>query len=167
MSRFRARTVFWVACLAFVGSLAWVAIGVGGDLPAQFDGSGAVTRRESSSSFVLSLGGGGAVLAALFGGGRWWIPRLPSQMINLPSIDAHRYWTAPERRSDFDSMISGDLEWIGAASFALLTWMTVVSGTAGESVSVWLLAIPTAAFVVGIVAYAVYIIRGGKYRVRP
>lgn len=51
---------------------------------------------------------------------------------------------------------------------ALLTWMTVVAGTTGSddgSVSTWVLAAPTVAYVLGIAGYAVYVIRGGKYRV--
>lgn len=165
MNSSRSRIAFWLSCSAFAAVVVWVAATSVDEIPAHFDAAGTVTRRDSVRSFVLSLGGIGLVLATVFGGGRWWIPRVPAQMINLPSVDAHRYWTNPVRRREFDRMISDDLEWIGAATLTLLAWMTAVSGSATESVSVWLLAVPTVLFVGGLISFAVYRARGGKYRV--
>jgi hypothetical protein len=166
--RHASRTAFWASCLVFVLSLVFVAATSDGDVPAHFDGSGVVTRTESPWSFVATMAGVGLALGVLFAGARRWIRYIPAQMINLPDPRAHRYWTHPAQRATFDHMIAEDLEWIGAATIALLTWMTVVAGTTGSddgSVSTWVLAAPTVAYVLGIAGYAMYVIRGGKYRV--
>lgn len=165
MREMLSRVVLWLSCAGFAVALVWLAVSADGDVPAHFDGSGVVTRRESASSFILSMAGV-AACAVLFASVRVWISRLPAQAINLPSAKAHRYWTDPVRRSEFDRKMSEDLEWIGAATIVLLSWFSVVAGTArGDSVSVWLLAVPTAVYLLGILGYAIYVVRGGKYRV--
>ncbi|MGA9870935.1 MAG: hypothetical protein WBQ44_07325 [Rhodococcus sp. (in: high G+C Gram-positive bacteria)] len=160
-----SQLAIWVACSLFAASLVWLATTAGDTVPAHFDGSGSVTRTDSTSSFLLSMGLTALALTALFAGARVLLPRLPGGAVNLPSRDAHAYWTAPENRAEFDRRMSEDLEWIGAATLLLLTWFTLVSGTAEVAVSVWALAVPTVAYIAALLGYAVYAVRGGRYRV--
>lgn len=78
----------------------------------------------------------------------------------------HDYWTAPENRPTLNRKMAEDLDWMGAATALLLAWIVGVSGsTVGDSVSVWVLAVPTTLYLLAILAYVVFIIKGGRYRV--
>ena len=135
-------------------------------MPAHFDGSGQVDRTESKQSFLLTMGGIGFALVGLFASTAWWFPKIPASMVNLPSRTVHEYWTAAENRPELNRKMAEDLEWIGAGTALLLAWITGVAGaTTGDSVSVWVLAVPTGLYMLAIVGYVVYIVKGGRYRV--
>lgn len=86
--------------------------------------------------------------------------------IKLPSPQAHRYWTAPERRAKFDRRVASDLEWIGASALALLASLLVVVGsTTTGAVSPVALAGPTAAYLVTALGYSAYMVCRPRYRV--
>ncbi|MBY4213879.1 hypothetical protein HQO42_24805 [Rhodococcus fascians] len=161
-----SRAALLLSSLVFVGSLVWVAVTAGDEIPAHFDGSGQVDRMDSKLSFLLTMGATGFVLIGLFASVGWWLPKLPAQMVNLPSRRLHEYWTSPENRPELNRKMAEDLDWIGVASALLMSWIGVVAGTVtGESVSVWLFAVPTALYVIAILGYAVYVFKGGRYRI--
>lgn len=162
----RSRTVLWLACTVFAAVWIWVAATAGAELPGQFDASGTVTRWDSTWSFLGPIGGIAVALAVTVAGVRPLIRRVPAHAINLPSRTAHRYWIDPVNRGEFDRRIAEDVEWIGAATMALLAWITAVSGlTTADSVSVWVLAVPTVLYLAGALGYCVFMIRGPRYRV--
>ncbi|WP_255182516.1 hypothetical protein [Rhodococcus sp. 06-1460-1B] len=161
-----SRVALSLTTLVFIGALMWVAVTAGDVLPAHFTGSGRVDRVESKSSFLLTTGGIGFVLIGFFASVGWWLPRLPAQLVNLPSRRMHDYWTAPENRPTLNRKMAEDLDWMGAATALLLAWIVGVSGsTVGHSVSVWVLAVPTVLYLLAILGYVVFIIKGGRYRV--
>ncbi|MGF0313640.1 hypothetical protein [Rhodococcus sp. IEGM1428] len=161
-----SRAALLLSSLVFIGSLVWVAVTAGDVLPAHFTGSGQVDRVESKSSFLLTTGGIGLVLIGFFASVGWWLPRLPAQLVNLPSRRMHDYWTAPENRPTLNRKMAEDLDWMGAASALLLAWIVGVSGsTVGDSVSVWVLVVPTALYLLAILGYVVFMIRGGRYSI--
>ena len=155
-----------VSVILFFAVLGFVGVVAGDEVPAHFDGSGNVTRMESTAPFLLVTGGIGLAIALLFGTARRWIPKVPAQLINMPSVKTHDYWTAPEQRPQLDRMIAEDLEWVGAATMVLIAWVAAVSGTTtGKSVGVWMLVVPTVLYTVGVVGYVVFVISSGRYRV--
>jgi hypothetical protein len=161
-----SRAALLLSSLVFVGSLVWVAVTAGTEIPAHFDGSGQVDRMDSKLSFLLTMGGTGFLLIGLFASVGWWLPKLPAQMVNLPSRRLHEYWTSAEKRPELNRKMAEDLDWIGVASALLMSWIGVVAGTVtGESVSVWLFAVPTALYVIAILGYAVHVFKGGRYRI--
>ncbi|WP_415977066.1 hypothetical protein [Rhodococcus sp. 077-4] len=161
-----SRAALLLSTLVFVGVLIWVAVTAGDVLPAHFTASGQVDRVETKSSFLLTTGGIGLVLIGFFASVGWWLPRLPAQLVNLPSRRMHDYWTASENRPALNRKMAEDLDWMGAATALLLAWIVGVSGrTVGHSVSAWVLAVPTALYLLAILGYTVFIIKGGRYRV--
>jgi uncharacterized membrane protein len=60
-------------------------------------------------------------MALLFLGVTVLINRVPNDWINLPNKD---YWLAPERRALTLNAISGQMEWLAAATVALLIGLT-------------------------------------------
>ncbi len=161
-----SRVALSFTTLVFVGALMWVAVTAGDVLPAHFTGSGRVDRVESKSSFLLTTGGIGFALIGFFATIRWWLPKVPAQLVNLPSRRMHEYWTTPEHRPELNRKMAEDLRWIGSATALLFAWIVVVSGTAtGDSVSVWVLAVPTAIYLLGVLGYVVFMIRGARYRI--
>ncbi|MEU3474338.1 hypothetical protein [Rhodococcus sp. NPDC006774] len=161
-----SRVALSFTALVFVGALMWVAVTAGDVLPAHFTGSGRVDRVEPKSSFLLTTGGIGFVLIGFFASVGWWLPRLPAQLVNLPTRRMHDYWTSPENRPTLDRKMAEDLDWMGAATALLLAWIVGVAGTTvGDSVSVWVLAVPTALYVLAILGYVVFVVKGGRYRI--
>lgn len=161
-----SRLALVLSTLVFIGALTWLAVTAGDHVPAHFDGSGQVDRTESKQSFLLTMGGIGFALVGLFASTAWWFPKIPASMVNLPSRTVHEYWTAAENRPELNRKMAEDLEWIGAGTALLLAWITGVAGaTTGDSVSVWVLAVPTGLYMLAILGYVVYIIKGGRYRV--
>lgn len=162
----RSRIALLLSSLLFLASLVWVAMTADDQLPAHFTADGTVDRTESKTSFLVTMGGIGFALILMFGSARWWIGRIPGHLVNMPSAQAHAYWTSPERRPEFDRKISEDLEWIGGATTLLLTWMVVVAGlTTGDSLSAWVFALPTGVFMASVFGYVIYVIKGSRYRV--
>ncbi|MDV6263701.1 hypothetical protein [Rhodococcoides yunnanense] len=161
-----SRDALLLSSLVFIGVLVWVALTAGDEIPAHFDGSGQVDRMDSKLSFLLTMGGTGFVLIGLFASVRWWFPKLPAQFVNLPTRHMHEYWTADENRSALNRKVPEDLDWIGVATMLLFAWIAGVAGTTtGDSVSAWVLAVPTALYLLAILGYVVFIIKGGRYRV--
>lgn len=161
-----SRWALVLSTLVFAGALTWLGITASDQIPAHFDGSGQVDRVDSKLSFLLTMGGIGFALIGFFATVGLWLPKVPAQMVNLPSRRMHDYWTAAENRPALNRKLAADLEWIGAATTILLAWVVVVAGTTtGEAVSVWVFAVPAALYVSAIVGYAVFIVRGGRYRV--
>lgn len=156
----------WLAFAVFAAVWIWMAATAGEQLPVRFDSSGAVTNRDSTWSFLAVTGGVGvavtiasAVAPALFS-------RVPAQAISLPNPAAHRYWTDPANRAEFDRKVGADSQVMGGATVLLLAWVVAVSGSAtGHAVSTWVLAVPTVVYLVGILGYCAYLTRGARYRV--
>ncbi|MBY4130886.1 hypothetical protein HQO83_21045 [Rhodococcus fascians] len=161
-----SRAALLLSSLVFIGALVWVALTAGDEVPAHFTGSGQVDRMESTASFLLTTGGIGLVLIGFFVSIGWWLPKVPAQLINLPSRRMHDYWTSAENRPELNRKMAEDLQWIGAATALLLAWIVGVSGTAvGDSVSVWVLAVPTTLYLLIVLGYVVFMIKGGRYRI--
>ncbi len=161
-----SRAALLLSSLVFIGALAWVALTAGDEVPAHFDGSGQVDRMDSRLSFLLTMGGTGFVMIGLFVSVGRWLPKLPAQMVNLPSRRLHEYWTSSENRPELNRKMSEDLEWIGAVTALLFAWICVVAGTTTDaSVSVWVFAVPTVLYVVSILGYAAFVFKGGRYRI--
>ena len=161
-----SRAALLLSSLVFIGALVWVAVTADNEIPAHFDGAGHVTRMDSKVSFLLTTGGIGFVLIGMFASVGWWLPKLPAQMVNLPSRRLHEYWTSPENRPELNRKMSEDLDWIGVFSALLLAWMCVVAGsTTGASANVWMFVVPTVLYVVAILGYAAFVFSGGRYRI--
>jgi len=161
-----SRAALLLSSLVFIGVLVWVAVTAGDEIPAHFDGSGQVDRMDSKLSFLLTMGGTGFVMIGLFVSVGWWLPKVPAQLVNLPSRRLHEYWTAPENRPELNRKISDDLDWIGVASALLFAWICVVAGTTtGASVSAWVFVVPTVLYVVVILGYAAFAFMGSRYRI--
>ncbi|MDZ7914725.1 MAG: hypothetical protein U5N21_14310 [Rhodococcus sp. (in: high G+C Gram-positive bacteria)] len=161
-----SRAALLLSTLVFIGALIWVGVTAGDQVPAHFDGSGQVDRMETKLSFLLTMGGVGFAMIVLFASIGWWFPKVPATMVNLPSRTMHEYWTAAENRPELNRKMAEDLEWIGAATALLFAWITGVAGaTTGGSVSMWVLAVPTAIYMLSILGYVVFVVKGGRYRV--
>ena len=76
----------------------------------------------------------------------------------------------PEHRAEFNRLMAGDLELIGAATMALLAWLlaatTVFSASGEASMNAWAFAVPLVVYVLALIGYTVYIAVGDRYRVR-
>ncbi|MEV6335633.1 hypothetical protein AB0M12_13080 [Nocardia vinacea] len=98
---------------------------------------------------------------------RWWIAKLPASRINLPSRHVHAYWTAAERRTEFDHMVATSLEIIGSACVLLLATIVIVTGLDALSADVpgWVLTAALAIFLGVTVASLGYVVR--QTRVPP
>lgn len=161
-----SRSALSIACAVFAAVWLWLAVSAPEHLPGHVDASGTVTRWDGKWSLLLSLGGVALVLALMFGFAKPLLSRLPAHAINLPSRRAHEYWTAPERRAEFDERISADLRWMGAATIMLMAWMLAVIGSAqGDSVNPWALVVPTVVYLVVVLGYTGLIAWGPRYRV--
>ncbi|MFI8568116.1 hypothetical protein ACIGGF_16320 [Rhodococcus sp. NPDC078407] len=161
-----SRAALLLSTLFFVGVLVWVALTAADEMPAHFDGSGQVDRMDSKLSFLLTMGGTGFVMIVLFASVRWWFPKLPAQFVNLPTRRMHEYWTSSENRPALNRKVPEDLEWMGVATMLLLAWIAgVARSTTGNSVSVWVFAVPTALYLLAILGYAAFVFKGGRYRI--
>lgn len=161
-----SRAALLLSTLVFVGALIWMRTTAGDQVPAHFTGWGQIDRMESTSSFILTAGGIGMLLIGFLASVGWWLPKVPAQMVNLPSRRMHEYWTSPEHRPELDRKLAEDFDWIGSATALLLAWMVVVSGTAtGDSVNGWILVAPTAFFLLAVLGYVAYVIKGNRYRI--
>jgi hypothetical protein len=111
------------------------------------------------------MGGIGFAMIGLFASIGRWFPKVPASMVNLPSRTMHEYWTAPENRPELNRKMAEDFGWIGAATALLFACITGVAGaTTGDSVSIWVLAVPTALYLLAILGYVVFVVKGGRYR---
>ncbi|MBY3987050.1 hypothetical protein HQO84_14815 [Rhodococcus fascians] len=161
-----SRAALLLSSLVFIGVLVWVAVTAGDEIPAHYDGSGQVDRMDSKLSFLFTMGGTGFLLIGLFASVRWWFPKLPAQYVNLPTRRMHDYWTAAENRPALNRKVPEDLDWIGVSTNLLLAWFGGVAGTtADDGANVWVLAVPTGLYMLAVLGYTVFIVRGGRYRV--
>ncbi|OZD02376.1 hypothetical protein CH275_17190 [Rhodococcus sp. 06-235-1A] len=161
-----SRGVLLLSTLVFVGALIWVGTTADDQVPAHFTGWGQIDRMESKSSFLLTTGGIGMLLIGFFASVAWWLPKVPARMVNMPSRRMHEYWTTAEHRPELNRKMAEDFDWIGSATALLLAWMVVVSGsTTGDSVNGWILVAPTASFLVAVLGYVAYLIKGNRYRI--
>lgn len=117
-----------------------------------FDGAGQADGWSSKTSFILLNVGMTVGMALLFLALPALIGKMPDAWINMPNKD---YWFAPERRATTLDAMQRWMEWIGAATIALLigiTQLTIEANLSGGqelSQGVWLLT--TAYFVVMVV----------------
>lgn len=96
-----------------------------------FDASGQADGWSSKSSFLITnllftLG-----MAALFLALPLLLNKIPNEWINMPNKE---YWLAPERREETLATMQIWMEWIGAATVALLiaiTQMTIEANLSG------------------------------------
>ncbi|MBY6364729.1 hypothetical protein [Rhodococcoides corynebacterioides] len=161
-----SRRALWLSVAVLVATVLWALATTNGPVALRVDASGAVTRVGSVWTLVGVLGGIGALLAATFLGAHRFLPHLPARLINLPSAEAHAFWTAPENRRELHRLLAEDLEWIGAATLVLFSWLMAVCVTAENSVAVWVFVVPVVAYVIAVLGYSVYVMRGGRYRPR-
>jgi hypothetical protein len=69
-------------------------------------------------------------------------------------------------RESPDSTHARLLDWIGVSTNLLLAWFGGVAGTtADDGANVWVLAVPTGLYMLAVLGYTVFIVRGGRYRV--
>lgn len=161
-----SRIALWLAFAVFGTVWIWVAATAGDQLPARFDNSGAVMNRDSTWSFLVVIGGIGVAFTLASAVAPALISRVPAHAISLPSPAAHRYWTDPANRAEFDRKIGADIQAIVGATVLLLAWVLAVSGsTTGDAVSAGVLDAPIIAYLVGILGYCAYLARGARYRV--
>ncbi|NIL81678.1 hypothetical protein [Rhodococcoides kroppenstedtii] len=161
-----SRRALWLSVVVLAATALWAVSTADGPVALRVDGSGAVTRVGSVWTLVGVLGGGGGALAATFLSAHRFLPRVPARLINLPSAEAHAFWTAPENREELHRLLAEDLEWIGAATVVLFSWSMAVCVTAESSVPVWVLVVPVVAYTIAVLGYSVHLMRGGRYRPR-
>lgn len=82
-----------------------------------FDTTGQADGRSSKTAFVAFNLASVAGIALLFLGITAWLAKVPPAWINLPHKD---YWLAPERRAATLETIQRQMEWLAAATVALL-----------------------------------------------
>jgi hypothetical protein len=161
-----ARSAFAIACTVFTAVWLWLAVSGSDQLPGHVDASGTVTRWDGKWSLLLILGGVTVGLALMFGFAKRVLSRVPASAINMPSREQHAYWTAPERRGEFDHRMATDLMWLGSATILLMAVMlAVVGGASGDSVDILPLVAPTAMYTVAVIGYTLYLALGPRYRV--
>lgn len=125
-----------------------------GQLPpimaSHFDGAGQANGFQSKAGFfglywfVIALSSG------LFLPIGFLLRRIPAQFINLPHKD---YWLATERREASINYLTGHMEWMIAATLALLLFilqMTITTNLKGSSV------LPLAPTWLALVSYFVF-----------
>ncbi|MBY6365476.1 hypothetical protein [Rhodococcoides corynebacterioides] len=161
-----SRRALWLSVALLIATAVWAVATTDGPVALRVDASGEVTRVGSVWTLVGVLGGIGGVLAATFLGAQRFLPHLPARLINLPSAEAHAFWTAPENRNELHRLLAEDLEWIGAATLVLFSWLTAVCVTAENSVAAWALVVPVVAYTIAVLGYSVHLMRGGRYRPR-
>lgn len=82
-----------------------------------FDAAGQADGWSSKTEFFAANLAFVAGMALLFLGVTTWLARIPPAWINLPHKD---YWLAPERRAATMETIQRQMEWLAAATVALL-----------------------------------------------
>ena len=154
----RALIVSGVA-LALV--LIWFAVALPDRVPGHFGLSGEVNRYDDKGVFVAAMAGIGVVMALLFGAARWWLPKLPGSVINLPGKKAHAYWTSPAHRDEFNGIMASAMETIGVFVLLLLTVIVLISGVAGlgATIPAWVFWLVTVAFLAAMMACLIPLIR--------
>lgn len=105
-------------------------------------------------------------MALLFLGVTAWLAKIPSAWINLPHKD---YWLAPERRAATVETIQRQMEWLAAATVALLLGIAQLTiqanldaGGARLGDGFWLL---VSGYMVYFVVWLVWLLR--KWYARP
>ena len=86
-----------------------------------FDAAGRADGWSSRDSFLALNLAFVVGMALLFLGVTVLINKVPNDWINLPNKD---YWLAPERRAATLDAISGQMEWLAAATVALMLGLT-------------------------------------------
>lgn len=86
-----------------------------------FDAAGQADGWSSKTGFLAINLAFVVGMALLFLGVTLLINKVPNDWINLPNKD---YWLAPERRAATLDIISGQMEWLAAATVALLVGLT-------------------------------------------
>ncbi|UPW07736.1 DUF1648 domain-containing protein [Gordonia terrae] len=164
------RWAFVLATAVFAS--VWVAVAVAGParIAGHIDAAGEVTRWDSKWVVLTGLGAVGLLIVVVFGASGPLLARLPARAINLPGRHRKEYWMRPEHRAEFNRLMAGDLELIGAATMALLAWLlaatTVFSASGQASMNAWAFAVPLVVYVLALIGYTVYIAVGDRYRVR-
>ncbi len=127
-----------------------------------FNAAGQPDGWSSSSEYLVTnllLCGG---MAALFLLVTSLMKKLPNEWINMPHKD---YWLAPERRDATLSALQKQMEWLGAATLALLVGITQLTIEANLSSGpldnqiFWLL---FGSYMIYAVVWAVRLVRGFK-----
>ncbi len=111
-------------------------------VPTHFERNGEPSEWTPKTQYLLVNYASIAALAALF----FWLPgsirRVPDDWVNMPRKD---YWLAPERRAETMDALQRQMEWLGAATIALLVGITqltieaALSGRPLDSQAFWLL----------------------------
>jgi uncharacterized membrane protein len=90
-------------------------------IASHFDAGGRVNGWSSKTDFFALNLAFVVGMALLFGGLTAWLVRIPNAWINLPHKD---YWLAPERRAATLATLQQQMEWLAAATVALLVGIT-------------------------------------------
>lgn len=159
-----ARIALWVSIALFVAVCVTVLLTADGDVPAHVSADGSVNRWESPAVFIGIIGGIGLGVGILFLVLPLLVARVPAWMINLPNAQAHAYWTAPENRPAFERLLVADTDAIGAATLLLIAWCTGATGLAAGDVGPWVIAVPTAIYLVVVLVICMRMAIGPRYR---
>ncbi len=121
--RFSRLLIFLLIALAFLQAAHYAPL-LPERVASHFDAAGRADGWSSRNGFLLFnlvfiLG-----MGLLFLGLTAWLPKMPADWINLPHKD---YWLAPERRAATFNTINGQMEWLAAATVALLLALTQIT----------------------------------------
>ncbi|MCE5289835.1 MAG: DUF1648 domain-containing protein [Nocardiaceae bacterium] len=147
--------------VAFALVLIWFAAALPDRVPGHFGLSGEVNRYDDKGIFVAGMAGIGVVMALLFGAARWWMPRLPGSVINLPGKKARAYWTSPAHRDELNAIMASAMETIGVFVLLLLSVIVLISGVAGlgTTIPAWVFWLLTATFLAAFVGCLIPLMR--------
>ncbi|CAM3336549.1 DUF1648 domain-containing protein [Nocardioides dubius] len=153
------RAAFWASSGAFV--VVWVIglLTLPDRVPLHFGGGGDPDRWGSRTEALVTTGliGGGLVL--LFWVLARWLPRAPSELLNLPAADK-RWWLATEERTaELRRRLSDDLYGIGAVTVLLIVVLeaitVVISHHDEPSLPGWLWLI-VGGYLAGIIGWSIW-----------
>ncbi len=124
-----------------------------------YDGRGIANEWASKDVFLLGNLGAVVGFAVLFLGLTSLTTKIPNYWINMPNKD---YWLAPERRAETLGQLQRQMEWLGAATIALILAIGQLSIEANlrnapmDNRTFWIL---FGAYMIGFLAWMVGLLR--------
>ena len=157
------RTALAITTAGFVVLLLWQGLTLPEAVPGHVGPGGEVTRWSTRVAHLVTGGITGATTALIFWAGPGLVGKLPREFVNLPHKD---YWFAPENEARAVRMLTNDLAWVGAATMSLLTWAFWEVGqiARGEQTSPLWAGVVIGAYLVGVIAWAVWINVGPRWK---
>jgi uncharacterized membrane protein len=112
-------------------------------IASHFDAAGRANGWSAKTEFFALNLAFVAGMALMFLGLTAWLPKIPNEWINLPHKD---YWLAPARRAATLETLQQQMEWLAAATVALMVGITQLTieanlggGQAWPRAAFWLL----------------------------